>query len=71
MLTSDQFYLPPTRLSTNGMSHPAFTPGGGVNLTEEEVIEVGRDVSETEKLVYYEVDEETHGVTDNVYHYML
>jgi len=21
-----QFYLPPTRLSTNGMSHPAFTP---------------------------------------------
>jgi len=21
-----QFYLPPTRLSTSGMSHPAFTP---------------------------------------------
>jgi len=21
-----QFYLPPTRLSTNGMSHPIFTP---------------------------------------------
>jgi len=21
-----QFYPPPTRLSTNGMSHPAFTP---------------------------------------------
>ena len=21
-----QFYLPPTRLSTNGMNHPAFTP---------------------------------------------
>jgi len=21
-----QFYLPPARLSTNGMNHPAFTP---------------------------------------------
>jgi len=21
-----QFYLPPRRLSTNGMNHPAFTP---------------------------------------------
>jgi len=21
-----QFYLPPTRLSTSGMNHPAFTP---------------------------------------------
>jgi len=21
-----QFYLPPTRLSTNAMNHPAFTP---------------------------------------------
>jgi len=21
-----QFYLPPTRLSTNGMNHPAITP---------------------------------------------
>jgi len=27
VLTRDtQFYLPPTRLSTNGMSHSAFTP---------------------------------------------
>jgi len=22
-----QFYLPPTRLSTNGLNHPAFIPG--------------------------------------------
>jgi len=21
-----QFYLPPTRISTNGMNHPAYTP---------------------------------------------
>jgi len=26
VLKGSQFYLPPTRLPTNGMSHPAFTP---------------------------------------------
>jgi len=30
-----QFYLLPTRLSTNGMSYPAFTPHSSLTLTSD------------------------------------